>query len=69
MNGGQLVKVAKPAQIFANPQWLKDNHLTVPKTTQMAHELERGGFTFNPYPLTLEQLAVQIKRQLESRTQ
>lgn len=69
MNGGQLVKVAEPAEIFANPQWLKDNHLTVPKTTQMAHELERGGFTFNPYPLTLEQLAVQIKRQLESRTQ
>lgn len=69
MNGGKLVRTGQPADIFADPQWLRDNHLTVPKTTAVAHQLAAGGFQFDPYPLTIEALAQQVKTQLESRTQ
>lgn len=67
MNGGQLVKTAHPSEVFADPDWLLQNHLAVPKTTQMAYQLAKGGFHFDPYPLTVDQLANQVADQLESR--
>lgn len=66
MNDGNLVKAGSPNEIFSNPEWLIENHLTIPKTTKVAKELTKGGFRFDPYPLTLEELSRQVAKQLES---
>lgn len=66
MNDGNLVKAGSPNEIFSNPEWLIENHLTIPKTTKVANELTKGGFIFDPYPLTLEELSRQVAKQLES---
>ncbi|WP_137597202.1 energy-coupling factor ABC transporter ATP-binding protein [Paucilactobacillus kaifaensis] len=66
MNHGEVVKVGTPRDIFVDPIWLKNNHLMVPKTTAFAQRLQQRGFSFDPFPLTVAELAQQIKQQLES---
>lgn len=66
MNHGEVVKVGAPRDIFVDPAWLQANHLMVPKTTAFAQQLQQHGFSFDPFPMTVTELAQQIKQQLES---
>lgn len=66
MNHGEVVKVGTPREIFVDPVWLQQNHLMVPKTTAVAQQLQQRGFSFDPFPMTVTQLAQQVKQQLES---
>lgn len=69
MNHGRIVKVSSPREIFIDPDWLKANHLMVPKTTEFAQKLQQHGFHFDPFPMTVAELAQQVSQQLESGAQ
>lgn len=64
MNQGKIVATDQPEKIFANQQLLKENHLDVPKTTMFAQALSDKGYQFEPFPLTVHQLATQIMQQI-----
>lgn len=57
MEGGHLIKEGQPREIFADPQWLLDHHLGLPKTTAFAYKLMQRGLKFEQIPLTKLELA------------
>ena len=60
LEGGQLLKTGKPAEIFANPEWLLAHHLGLPKTTAFAQELKQRGIKLPSLPLKEADLAKQL---------
>ncbi|KRM71422.1 energy-coupling factor ABC transporter ATP-binding protein [Lacticaseibacillus brantae] len=64
MEQGHLIKTGSPREIFADPAWLQEKQLGLPTTTQMAQDLVNKGFSFNPMPLTEQELADQLVPQL-----
>ncbi|WP_390406575.1 energy-coupling factor ABC transporter ATP-binding protein [Lacticaseibacillus jixiensis] len=64
MAHGELVRQGTPAEIFADPDWLRANQLGLPKTTAFAERLMQAGFKFDPMPLTVDQLADQLAQQI-----
>lgn len=64
MAHGELVRQGTPAEIFADPDWLRTNQLGLPKTTAFAERLMQAGFKFDPMPLTVDQLADQLAQQI-----
>ncbi|MFD1421710.1 energy-coupling factor ABC transporter ATP-binding protein [Lactiplantibacillus songbeiensis] len=64
MDHGQVVKTGTPQAIFKDPQWLAEHHLGLPKTTAFAQQLMARGMTFDEMPLTEDQLAAALVKQL-----
>jgi len=64
MDHGQVVKTGTPQAIFKDPQWLAEHHLGLPKTTAFAQQLIARGMTFDEMPLTEDQLAAALVKQL-----
>ncbi|WP_125582409.1 energy-coupling factor ABC transporter ATP-binding protein [Levilactobacillus cerevisiae] len=60
MRDGKLVKFGQPQDVFADPQWLRENQLDVPRAAQFAQELGKRGVQWNKLPLTADQLADQL---------
>lgn len=60
MREGKLIKYGSPQSVFADPQWLRENQLDVPRATQFAQALRDRGIQWAQLPLTAEQLADQI---------
>ena len=64
MDHGRVVKTGTPQAIFKDPQWLAEHHLGLPKTTAFAQQLIARGMTFDEMPLTEDQLAAALVKQL-----
>ncbi|WP_407892232.1 energy-coupling factor ABC transporter ATP-binding protein [Lacticaseibacillus sp. N501-2] len=64
MEHGALVRQGTPREIFADPDWLRQKQLGLPKTTAFAERLEKLGFTFQQMPLTAAELADDLMPQL-----
>lgn len=64
MNQGKLVKNAEPEDVFADPQFLKANHLTMPATIDLARQFAQAGINIG-HPKTLEQLADRLAAELK----
>lgn len=60
MREGKLIKFGDPQAVFADPAWLHDNQLDVPRAAQFAQQLSQRGLHWNQLPLTAEQLADQL---------
>ncbi|WP_353989233.1 energy-coupling factor ABC transporter ATP-binding protein [Pediococcus argentinicus] len=61
---GHVIKQDSPQEVFSDPDWLKQHHLSLPEVTEMAFELQEKGFTFKTMPLTVEQLTDEIISQV-----
>ncbi|WP_047999208.1 energy-coupling factor ABC transporter ATP-binding protein [Lactiplantibacillus herbarum] len=64
MDQGRVVKTGTPREIFADPQWLTEHQLGLPKTTAFAQTLREQGWQFDQLPLTEDELAQMLKSQL-----
>lgn len=64
MEHGSLVRQGTPQEIFADPDWLRQKQLGLPKTTAFAEKLVARGFHFDPMPLTVAALADQLAPQV-----
>lgn len=64
MEHGALVRQGTPREIFADPDWLREKQLGLPKTTAFAERLQKLGFTFKQMPLTAAELADDLMPQL-----
>lgn len=62
MENGKLIKHARPEEVFADKNWLKRHYLDEPTPSLFASNL--SNFNFEKNPLTLEQLANEIKDNL-----
>ncbi|WP_423188321.1 energy-coupling factor ABC transporter ATP-binding protein [Alkalibacterium sp. f15] len=68
LGGGTVMKEGHPRDIFKEAGWLASMQLGVPSTVRFAHELEeKFEWTFDPLPLTTDELARQIKEKLSSK--
>lgn len=62
---GTVMKEGHPRDIFQESGWLSSMQLGVPSTVRFAHELEeKFEWTFDPLPLTTDELALQINEKL-----
>ena len=64
MNHGKLVGSGKPFDVFNNQTLLDNDWLTLPKSAQFAQDLAKKGFAFSKLPITVTQLASEIKQQV-----
>lgn len=65
---GTVMKEGHPREIFKEAGWLASMQLGVPSTVKFAHELEeKFEWTFDPLPLTTDELAAQIIEKLPTR--
>lgn len=62
---GTVQKAGSPREIFKEAGWLASKQLGVPTTVRFAQELEeKFEWTFDPLPLTTDELAEQMKEKL-----
>lgn len=65
---GTVMKEGHPREIFKEAGWLASMQLGVPSTVKFAHELEeKFEWTFDPLPLTTDELAAQIIAKLPAK--
>ncbi len=60
MREGKLVKFGQPQEVFADPEWLRETQLDVPRAAQFAQALGERGLQWDQLPLTADQLADQL---------
>ena len=66
---GTVIKQGEPRDIFKNAEWLESKQLGVPSAVAFATKLEKQtGFSFDPFPLTTEELAEQLAKQIKAST-
>lgn len=66
LDGGRVQRVGTPREIFADEQWLSSIQLGIPSATQYANRLTQAyQWTFDPLPLTIEELADQLATTIE----
>lgn len=61
---GKVHKKGHPRDIFSDVDWLKDKQLGVPTATDFAYSLMEKGYTFSKLPLTADELADELARDL-----
>ncbi|MGO3732555.1 MAG: energy-coupling factor ABC transporter ATP-binding protein [Vagococcus sp.] len=61
---GKVHKKGHPRDIFSDIDWLKDKQLGVPTATDFAYSLMEKGYTFSKLPLTADELADELARDL-----
>ncbi|AVK62649.1 energy-coupling factor ABC transporter ATP-binding protein [Lactobacillus sp. CBA3606] len=64
MDQGRIAKTGTPREIFKDPAWLAAHQLGLPKTTAFAQQLAAKGLLLDPQPLTEDQLAAALVKQL-----
>lgn len=64
---GTVIRQGEPRDIFKNAEWLESKQLGVPSAVAFATKLEKQtGLSFEPFPLTTEELADQIAKQIKT---
>lgn len=61
---GKLIAEGLPKEVFNNQDLLKEDLLTLPKSAAFAKELSKKGFQFDKLPITIDELGIEIKQQL-----
>lgn len=65
---GTVRREGHPRELFKEAGWLSSMQLGVPSTVRFAHELEeKFQWTFDPLPLTTDELAAQMVEKLENK--
>lgn len=64
MDHAQLVRDAKPQELFNDQEFLAQHHLLQPESTQFAQKLLQRGFEFSSLPITMPELVSQLVPQL-----
>lgn len=65
LEGGTVKREGSPRELFKEAGWLSSMQLGVPSTVRFAHELEeKFQWTFDPLPLTTDELAEQMIQKL-----
>ena len=62
---GKIHKKGAPRDIFEDVTWLKEKQLGVPTATDFAFELMEKGYTFSKLPLTADELADELTKDLK----
>ena len=62
MDGGKLVMVGTPRQIFTQVEMLKSMRLDVPQVTELAYELKKAGLPIKDGIIRNEELVEELKR-------
>ena len=57
MEKGKLIRSGKPRDVFQEVEFLETIKLGVPKITKFAANLERRGFVFERFPVTIKEFA------------
>lgn len=65
MDGGKLVGNGTPQEIFTDDVWLKEHHLSAPLAFKFSQRLKNSNFKFDSMPLTIDNLADEIIKNLE----
>lgn len=63
---GKIHKKGHPRDIFSDVTWLKEKQLGVPTATNFAFELMEKGYKFSQLPLTAEELADELAKDLKA---
>lgn len=63
LNGGKLAFDGRPADLFAQPDLLEQNHLAAPQSVAFANRLKQAGINIGA-PLSLSKLAAEIAAQV-----
>lgn len=61
---GKLIADRSVHDFFNDPKWLYDHHLGLPKAGEFAAKLIQKGMHFEQLPLTIAELATQIKKEI-----
>jgi len=65
---GTVRREGNPRELFKEAGWLSSMQLGVPSTVRFAHELEeKFQWTFDPLPLTTDELAAQMVEKLGNK--
>lgn len=68
LESGTVKREGHPRELFNEAGWLSSMQLGVPSTVRFAHELEeKFQWTFDPLPLTTDELAEQMKEKLAGK--
>lgn len=68
LESGTVKREGHPRELFKEAGWLSSMQLGVPSTVRFAHELEeKFQWTFDPLPLTTDELAEQMKEKLAGK--
>lgn len=63
---GHLIADTTPKELFKDPKWLLEHHLSLPQTTAFATKLQKKGFVFPELPLTEKELAQTLAQKLKA---
>lgn len=63
---GEIHKKGHPREIFSDVAWLKEKQLGVPTATDFAFELMKKGYKFSQLPLTADELADELAKDLKA---
>lgn len=70
LENGRLIANGSPKKIFAQPKWLIEHHLALPKAGEFAVNFEKKtGYKFETLPLTESDLASQIVKMVHGGVQ
>lgn len=67
MNEGKVVRDCKPAELFADPSYLRRYGLDVPQSVELIEKLRASGVDIEGNPITPEECAAAILRKLSDR--
>ncbi|MBQ3587276.1 MAG: energy-coupling factor transporter ATPase [Oscillospiraceae bacterium] len=65
MSKGKIEKTGTPKEIFSQVDWVKSLALDVPQTAELAHEINRHGFSLSTEAISIDECAAQLYRFLE----
>lgn len=63
MENGRLIKHDSPAEVFQNPEWLRQHYLEEPKASLFASQLHN--FSFTKLPLTKSDLIKELEQNIK----
>ena len=66
MNEGKILTQGMPNEVFSNVEMLREYHLDIPQTTELAYELKRRGFDLRRDVLSEDDCINEISRLLEA---
>ncbi|MBQ3008310.1 MAG: energy-coupling factor transporter ATPase [Oscillospiraceae bacterium] len=65
MSKGKIEKIGTPKEIFSQVDWVKSLALDVPQTSDLAHEINKHGFSLSTEAISIDECAAQLYKFLE----
>lgn len=64
MHDAQLIASGTPQELFNDTKLLEDGIISLPQSAAFAKKLQEGNFNFEKLPVTISELATEIKQQI-----